>query len=99
MKVSVNRILRRDFDTEAIGRHIRILRARRNWSLRELSRQCGIDSAQLARYENGSKKPNVESLKRLYQALGVKLVLESTESLDETIVEIEPSMLDETMSV
>ena len=54
-----------------IGERIKTIRERRNMTQSDLSDRSGVDAASLSRYENDHKKPTVETLLRIAQALDV----------------------------
>lgn len=54
---------------------IKKLRINNNLSQKELGEIIGTSQQNIARYENGNNKPNIDSLKRIADALGVPLVL------------------------
>jgi transcriptional regulator with XRE-family HTH domain len=57
----------------ALGRRIVELRNRRGWNQKELARRARLRPARLSTLESGAKRPNVEELARLAEALGVSL--------------------------
>lgn len=56
----------------ALGRHIRLARTQRGWTLKELSEASGISVSQLSSIERGSHLPSVESLMDVAGALDQK---------------------------
>lgn len=56
-----------------LGRRIVGLRNRRGWNQKELAGRAKIRPARLSTLESGAKRPNVEELARLAEALGVSL--------------------------
>lgn len=52
-----------------LGRQIRMARAQRGWTLKELSEACGISVSQLSSIERGSHLPSIESLVSIAGAL------------------------------
>lgn len=57
---------------QALGRHIRLARTQRGWTLKELSEASGISVSQLSSVERGSHLPSVESLMDIAGALDQK---------------------------
>ncbi len=47
------------------------IRKQHGMSQRELARLCGLGETQISKYESGAGEPNIESLKRICQALNV----------------------------
>ena len=43
---------------------------------KELAAKCGITQANISNLENGTSKPTIESLKKIADALGMRLVVE-----------------------
>lgn len=58
-----------------IGDEIRRLRVERKLSLRELSRRSGIDVSNLSGIENGKRDPQVSTVERIAEVLGVRVSL------------------------
>ncbi len=56
-----------------LGKRILGLRTRRGWNQKELARRARLRPARLSTLESGAKRPNVEELARLAEALGVSL--------------------------
>jgi DNA-binding NtrC family response regulator len=54
-----------------LGRQIRLARAQRSWTLKDLSDASGISVSQLSSIERGAHLPSVESLLGIASALGV----------------------------
>lgn len=55
-----------------LGRQIRLERAQRNWTLRDLSETSGVSVSQLSSIERGAHLPSIESLLAIASALDVK---------------------------
>ena len=55
---------------EALGRHIRLARTERAWTLKELSEASGVSVSQLSSIERGTHLPSLESLLAIAHALG-----------------------------
>jgi transcriptional regulator with XRE-family HTH domain len=78
-----------DHDTPSVevGKRLRVLRAERRISLRELGRLSGISVNALSLIERGMTSPSVSTLYRLVEALGVPITaIFRTEPLREEIV-------------
>ncbi len=56
-----------------IGERIRKLRQSKGMSQQTLADECGIESPNLSRIENGNTNPTIKSLWKISNALGVKL--------------------------
>jgi|GEM_PF-152019 len=52
-----------------LGRHIRLARTQKSWTLRDLSEQSGISVSQLSSIERGAHLPSLESLVEIAAAL------------------------------
>ncbi|MBX3366836.1 MAG: response regulator [Phycisphaeraceae bacterium] len=53
-----------------LGRHIRMARTERSWTLKELSEASGVSVSQLSSIERGAHLPSLESLLAIATALG-----------------------------
>lgn len=56
------------------GRKLKELRDEKGWSLRDLEAITDIDHSELSRFESGYVSPQLLTLYKLSQALGVKLI-------------------------
>jgi transcriptional regulator with XRE-family HTH domain len=56
-----------------VGEKIKILRAKRGFSLRELSDQCGLSFNAISKIERGENSPTVASLHKIASALEVHI--------------------------
>lgn len=52
------------------------LRHDNHMTQKELAAKCGITQANISNLEKGTSKPTIESLKRIADALGVRLVVD-----------------------
>jgi transcriptional regulator with XRE-family HTH domain len=57
----------------SIGKALRFLREQQGWSQKDLAATAGITGAMLSNYETGEKKPSLDSLGKLLDALGLYL--------------------------
>jgi DNA-binding NtrC family response regulator len=55
-----------------LGRHIRVARTEKAWTLKDLSESSGVSVSQLSSIERGTHLPSLESLLAIATALGVK---------------------------
>ncbi len=55
-----------------LGRHIRMARTEKGWTLRDLSTSSGVSVSQLSSIERGTHLPSVESLLTIATALGAQ---------------------------
>lgn len=55
-----------------LGRHIRMARTERSWTLKELSEASGVSVSQLSSIERGAHLPSLESLLAIAHALGAR---------------------------
>jgi two-component system, response regulator RegA len=55
-----------------LGKHIRVARTERGWTLKELSESSGVSVSQLSSIERGAHLPSLESLLAIGTALGAK---------------------------
>lgn len=53
-----------------LGRHVRLARTEKGWTLRDLSESSGVSVSQLSSIERGAHLPSMESLLAIAQALG-----------------------------
>ncbi|GAA2618532.1 XRE family transcriptional regulator [Actinomadura fulvescens] len=58
---------------EAVARTVRTLRARHGWTLDELAARAGVSKGVLVGLEQGRGNPNLSTLIRISEALGVSL--------------------------
>lgn len=58
---------------DRIGKAILLLRETQNMNQKELAAEAGITSAMLSNYETGVKKPSLDSLGKILDALGLHL--------------------------
>jgi transcriptional regulator with XRE-family HTH domain len=58
---------------ENIGKALRLLREKQGKSQNDLAQTAGITSAMLSNYETGEKKPSLDSLGKVLDALGLYL--------------------------
>jgi transcriptional regulator with XRE-family HTH domain len=56
-----------------VGKAILLLREKQNKSQKELAAEAGITGAMLSNYETGVKKPSIDSLGKILDALGLYL--------------------------
>jgi len=61
------------YNSHVTGQIIRRLRRQRGWSQEVLSGLAGIARSHLSEIETGAKNPNVDTLWRIAEALGMKL--------------------------
>jgi len=55
-----------------LGRHIRVARTEKGWTLKDLSESSGVSVSQLSSIERGAHLPSLESLLAIATALGAK---------------------------
>lgn len=55
-----------------IGQRIADARKEGGWTQDEIAAKSGIDSSNIRKYENGRAMPNIHSLVRIAEALGVE---------------------------
>jgi len=58
---------------DKVGKAILLLREKQNKSQKELAAEAGITSAMLSNYETGVKKPSLDSMGKILDALGLYL--------------------------
>lgn len=59
-----------DLLRERLGHRIKVLRAERDWSLKDLAAQTGLSISQISSIERGTNLPSIESLLALCAAFG-----------------------------
>jgi len=52
------------------------LRHESHLTQKELAEKCGITQANISKFEKGTSKPTIESLKKIADALGMRLVID-----------------------
>jgi DNA-binding XRE family transcriptional regulator len=62
-----------------IGQRVRMLRKERGLKQAELAKMAGLTQAAISRIEAGGVDPELDTLERLSEALGVELVIEFRE--------------------
>lgn len=72
-----------------VGKKIREIRKEKKLTQKELGKACGIDEANIRKYENGKQKPKVENLKKIADALDVPIQILLGLSQDQTHVIVE----------
>lgn len=65
-----------------LGRAVRQIRVRREWSQQQLAHAAGMTQSSIARLEAGGTIPTLPVLGRVAQALGADLTVEVTERSD-----------------
>jgi transcriptional regulator with XRE-family HTH domain len=63
--------------TQSSQDRLRATREAQGKSLRQLSRETGIDPANLSRIERGLQRPSLEALVRIGQALGLRNLVDT----------------------
>lgn len=69
-------------EVDALGNEVAIIQAlidarrKQNFTQKELSARSGIDQADISRIENGTANPTLDTLERLAEGLGMRLVLQ-----------------------
>lgn len=58
---------------DRVGKAILLLREKQNKSQKELAAEAGITGAMLSNYETGVKKPSLDSMGKILDALGLHL--------------------------
>jgi transcriptional regulator with XRE-family HTH domain len=61
------------FDAEVIGENIKRIRLLKNMSQNELAKKSSVAQSGISLYEEGTRKPKIETIKKLSKALGVTL--------------------------
>ena len=69
--------------SKSIGENIRRLRMLRGLSQKELAEKIGVANVQLNYYEHDTRRPKVDTLKRIADALGVSLEILLGEDMSE----------------
>lgn len=57
-----------------IGERIRAIRTATGMTQEELGKKCGIDGANIRKYENGKQNPKLETIKKIADALEVPVL-------------------------
>jgi transcriptional regulator with XRE-family HTH domain len=53
------------------GERVRLLRRRRGWTQRELAERAGVTHTTIVRLERGGSDPNISTIRKVAEALGV----------------------------
>ncbi len=56
---------------KSIGKKIVLLREKKGWSQIRLSTESGVDNSDLSRIEHGNKNLCIDTLEKIYTALGI----------------------------
>lgn len=80
VRINEDEVMPEDLDDYDIFREIRdmVIRLRHDSHMtqKELAAKCGITQANISNLEKGTTKPTIESLKKIADALGMRLVVE-----------------------
>lgn len=57
-----------------VGQNIKAIRKERGLTQKELGEACGIDEANIRKYELGKANPKIETVEKIAKALGVPIV-------------------------
>ena len=66
-------MIEKDTDSFSIGERIRECREMAHMTQKELGAKCGIDAANIRKYENGRQRPKLETVEKIAGALGVSV--------------------------
>ena len=58
-------------NASAVGERIKHFREKRGLTQKELGEKCGIDAANLRKYESGKQNPKLATLNKIAEALGI----------------------------
>ena len=53
------------------NKNLKYYRLQKNMSKKELADKCGVSAMAITHYENGDRKPDIDMIKKLAEALGV----------------------------
>ena len=80
VRINEDEVMPEDLDDYDIFREIRdmVIRFRHDSHMtqKELAAKCGITQANISNLEKGTTKPTIETLKKIADALGMRLVVE-----------------------
>lgn len=72
-----------------VGERIKKIRLEKGLTQKQLAEKCGIDSANLRKYESGRQNPKIETVEKIANALGVNpMLLVYGEELSQTLKSI-----------
>lgn len=57
-----------------LGKNIKYYRLKKNMSMKSLAAACGVTPMTISNYENGNRKPDIETINKLAEILGVHVV-------------------------
>jgi transcriptional regulator with XRE-family HTH domain len=63
--------LNREKDLIAFGVHLKELREKRNFSMKELADMCGIEHSQISKIERGLQNPGLSQILTIAEALEI----------------------------
>lgn len=67
------------------GENIKRIRKEKGLTQKELGELCGINEANIRKYENGKQNPKIETIRRIANALGVPLNDLMPDSFEQTV--------------
>ncbi|MCI8582708.1 MAG: helix-turn-helix transcriptional regulator [Dorea sp.] len=78
-----------------IGNRLRELRTKKGFTQKEISELAGIPYSTYSNYENNNREPSLEQLKKIADALEIKIldILDINEYIEQTRLEKEDSLL------
>lgn len=71
-----------------IGHELKRLRRTRGLTLRQVAELSGVTESILSKVENGKRDPQMSTVERIADALGVRLVFEARESLGANVLDV-----------
>jgi transcriptional regulator with XRE-family HTH domain len=77
-----------------VARNVRSSRSRLGWTLEQLCARSGVSKGALVALENGSGNPNLATLIRITDALGVPLSVLLADGPAESVVVVDPETLE-----
>jgi len=72
-----------EIKTETLGEHLKNLREERDISQRTMMIRTGIAQKTISRIENGMDNPRIDTIIKMTEAMGAKLVLVENHEIEE----------------
>lgn len=86
-------------DMEKIGAYIKECRVKKGLSQRTLAKQIGVSRNTLDRYEKGKSVPDIETVQKIEQSLGISLLRELSGYPEQTEIEQDMQNFAHTVSI
>lgn len=78
-----------------IGENIRRIRKEKGWTMKKLGEEIGISEQGIGNYERGDREPNIETIKKISEALDVPI----QEIIGEDLSDVESDFIDSEVNI